>query len=131
MAADVADKIQKELTARRPGAKGPLLSVLDAFQARLSALSGSEPTTNPANSFAFPPKHIESLRWLSGALGNLREAVDGADAAPTPAARDGLAKLSPMVDSTLAGWGRFTTADLPAINAKLSAAGLKPIESGP
>jgi hypothetical protein len=130
-ATDAAGKIQKEVTARRVDARGPVLAMLDAFQARLSELSGSEPSTNPANAFAFPPKHIESLRWLSGALGNLREAVDGADAAPTPDARDGLAKLSPMVDSTLVAWERFASADLQTLNAKLVAADIKPIVVGP
>jgi hypothetical protein len=129
-ATDAAGKLQKEVTARRVDARAPALAALDSFQARLSELSGSEPTTNPANAFAFPPKHIESLRWLSGALGNLREAVDGADAAPSPDAREGLAKLSPMVDSTLLAWERFTSADLQALNASLSAADMKPIVIG-
>src|SRR5439155_6759098 len=44
-AADTAGKLQKALTARREGAKGPIAAALDAFQARLSALSGSEPST--------------------------------------------------------------------------------------
>ncbi len=129
-ATDTGGKLQKEVTARRVDAKGPALAALDTYQARLSELSGSEPTTNPANAFAFPPKHIESLRWLAGALGNLREAVDGADAAPSPDARDGFTRLSPMVDSTLAGWERLTGADLQALNAKLDAGGMKPIVLG-
>jgi photosystem II stability/assembly factor-like uncharacterized protein len=129
-ASEAAGKLQTELAARRAGAQAPLLAALDAFQSQLSALSGSQPTANPANAFAFPPQHIQSLRWLSGALGNLLEAVDGADAAPTPDARAGLAKLSPMVDSVLAAWERFTAADLQALNAKLTAAGLQPIELG-
>ena len=130
-ATDAAGKIQKELTARREGAQSPLRAALDDFQVRLSALSGSEPTTNPGDAFLFPPKQINSLRWLSGALGSLREAVDGADAAPSPDARDGFAKLSAMVDATLGAWERFATTDLPALNAKLGAAGLKPIEAKP
>jgi photosystem II stability/assembly factor-like uncharacterized protein len=129
-ATEAAGKLQNELSARRASAKGPLLAELDAFEARLSALSGSVPAANPANAWSFPPKHIESLRWISGALGNLREAIDGADAEPTPDAREGLAKLAPMVDSVLAVWGSFLAGDLPALNAKLSAAGMKPIVVG-
>jgi hypothetical protein len=72
---------------------------------------------------------MQSLRWLSGAVGDLLIAVDGADAAPTSEARDGFAKLSPMADDMLAEWERFITTDLSALNAKLSAAGLKPIEA--
>ena len=129
-ATDVAGKLQKELTARRDSATGPLVAALDAFQARLSALSGSEASPNPANASVFPPKHIESLRWLSGSLAKLREAVEGADVAPSPDARDALAKLSPMVDATLAAWERFVHTDVPALNAKLSGAGRKPLEAG-
>ncbi|HEY6195479.1 MAG TPA: hypothetical protein VI504_10585 [Candidatus Eisenbacteria bacterium] len=129
-AADAAGKLQKELTARRGGAQAPIVAVLDAFQARLTALSGSEPSTNPANAFAFPPKHLESLRWLAGALGNLREAVEGADVAPSPDAREGVAKLLPMVDAAIAAWEKFVATELPALNAKLTGAGMKPIESG-
>ncbi len=126
--ANAAGRLQKELTDRRDGAKGALAKSLDAFQAKLSALTGSEPTTNPANAWAFPPKRIESLRWLAGALGNLQRVVDGADAEPSPDARDGAAKLSAMVDATLADWQRFVTDDLVKLNAELKSAGMKAIE---
>ena len=86
--------------------------------------------TCPANASALPPKHIESLRWLSGALANLREAVEGADAAPSPDARDGLTKLSPIVEAALAAWERFVTTALPALNARLTAGGQKAIGVG-
>jgi photosystem II stability/assembly factor-like uncharacterized protein len=128
-ATEAATKLQSELTARRASAKSTLLPALDTFQARLSALSGTELASNPANASVFPPRHMQSLRWLSGAVGDLLIAVDGADAAPTSEVRDGFAKLSPMADDMLAEWERFITTDLSALNAKLSAAGLKPIEA--
>ncbi len=129
-ASKAAGQVQRQLSERRADAKGRLAAALDAFQVDLSALSGFEPTTNPANAWAFPPKRIESLRWLSGALGDLQQVVDGADAAPSPDAREGFAKLGPMVDSTLAAWQRLSTTDLAALNKKLRRAGQKPIEVG-
>jgi hypothetical protein len=126
-AAAAAGKVRKAVVELRGGATGGLADSLDAFQARLTALSGEAPTTNPANAFSFPPKRIESLRWLSGALGNLQRMIDGADAAPSPDAREAWAKLQAMTDSVLADWQRFVAADLEALNARLRAGGRKAI----
>jgi hypothetical protein len=130
-AAGVAGKVQSQLTPLRGGAKGELARVLDDFQARLTDLSGDTPTTNPANAFAFPPRRIESLRWLSGALGELQRMVDGADAAPSPDAREAFARLAAMADSSLAAWQRFSTGDLDSLNRRLGSEGRRPIATGP
>src|SRR5262249_46538727 len=123
--------VRKAVVERRGGAHGALAVTLDAFQAKLTALSGEAPTTNPANAGVFPPKRIESLRWLSTALGDVQQMVDGADAAPSPDAREAFARLQPMVDSTLVAWQRFATTDVAALNQRLRAEGLKLIATGP
>jgi photosystem II stability/assembly factor-like uncharacterized protein len=126
-----AGTIRKSVVELRKGASAGLADTLDAFQARLTALSGEAPSTNPSNVAMFPPKHIESLRWLSGALTNLQRMVDGADARPSPDATAALDKLEPMVDATLADWQRFSTVDLDNLNRKLRSAGQKAIALGP
>jgi hypothetical protein len=95
------------------------------------AISGEAMGANPGNANAFPPRRIESLRWLSGALGNLQRMVDGADAAPSPDVREAWTKLQPMAESTLAAWQRFVANDLDALNAQLKAGGRKEISSRP
>ena len=127
-ASAAADTVRRAVTEQRKSARGELADVLDAFQSRLTELSGDAPATNPANAFAVPPQHIESLRWLAGALGNLQQMVDGADAAPSPDAREALARLRAMVPPALAAWDRFSTAGLDSLNQRLVAAGRKPIQ---
>jgi hypothetical protein len=126
-----ADTVRKAVVDLRKSANGGLADTLDAFQARLTALSGEAPTTNPANASVFPPKHIESLRWLSGALADLMRMVDGADARPSPDALEAFARLQPIVDTTLADWRRFASVDLEALNRRLRATGRKPISLSP
>ena len=126
-----AGKVRKRVVDLRAGAARPLADTLDAFQARLVGLSGEATGANPANANAFPPKRIESLRWISGALGNLQRMVDGADAAPSPDAREAWTKLQAMADSALGAWQGFVSTDLDALNQRLKAAGLEPIAAGP
>jgi hypothetical protein len=57
--------------------------------------------------------------------------VDGADAAPSPDAREAYSRLRPMAEASLATWKRFVTADLEAFNQRLVAAGRKPIAVTP
>jgi len=125
-----AGAVRKSVAEARKTATGGLADTLDAFQSRLIALSGETPTSNPSNAW-FPPKRIESLRWLSGALANVQGMVDGADAMPSSDSRSALTKLSPMVDATLADWQRFSTVDLEALNRELRAAGRKSISLSP
>ena len=126
-----ASKVRKAIADMRGGAGRGLADTLDALQLSLTALTGETQASNPANAFAFPPKRIESLRWLSGALVNLQRMVDGADAAPSPDAREAFSRLQSMTDAALADWERFTHTDLEALNQRLRADGRKAIELSP
>src|SRR5262249_1791280 len=112
-------------------ASGALADTLDRFRARLLDISGESPATNPANAFSFPPKRIESLRWLGGALNDLHGMVDGADAAPSPDVRAGWARLQPLVEATLAAWRRLSTTGLEPLNDRVRAAGKPPLTLAP
>ncbi|HKI85708.1 MAG TPA: hypothetical protein VKA53_03080, partial [Thermoanaerobaculia bacterium] len=123
-----AGHLQGELSARRAKASGRLASELDAFQEKLSDLTGVKPAPNPLNAWSFPPREIRSFRWLGGAIGSLMQVVDGADAAPSPDARASCAKLQGLVGETLGEWARFKASELPAINKHLRRAHMKPLE---
>ncbi|HXI04391.1 MAG TPA: hypothetical protein VNI57_14560, partial [Candidatus Saccharimonadales bacterium] len=102
----------------------------EVFQRDLIDVTGSRPRPNHFNQLAFPPGTIESLRWVEGALKSLAQAVDGADAAPSPDARAGLVKLEPIAAEALARWHRLSTTGLASLNDTLRAAGVDPIEAG-
>jgi len=123
-----AADVQRQLTARRNEATGVLAAVLDAFQEKLSALTGVDPAVSPANIWFSPPKRVDSLRWLSGSLRQLMQVVDGADAAPSPDARAAYATLQPMVDATAKAWQQLSTTELAALNEKLQATRMIPIQ---
>ena len=53
------------------------------------------------------PRSTTSLRYLDTALQKLEAAVDGADAAPTPDAREGWVQLRPVAAATLRAWSEF------------------------
>ena len=53
------------------------------------------------------PRSTTSLRFLDTALQKLEAAVDGADAAPTPDAREGWSQLRPVAAATLRAWSEF------------------------
>jgi photosystem II stability/assembly factor-like uncharacterized protein len=122
-AVTAAGRLRKAVADLRTDAERPLADTLDAFQARLLLLSGEATGANPANANVFPPKRIESLRWLSGALGSMQRMVDGADAAPSPDAREGWTRLGAMTASVLEAWQRLASTDLQALNEQLRMAG--------
>jgi hypothetical protein len=69
--------------------------------ARLLALTGPQFGEAPAGR---PPDGLSSLRALADALTRLSDAVDGAEAAPTPDAEAGFGTLQPAVEATLSAW---------------------------
>ena len=68
---------------------------------RVQSLLGPEFGAAPAGP---PPAGVTPLRTLAGTLSRLLEAVDGADAPPSPDAEAGFAQIEPVVEAALAAW---------------------------
>jgi hypothetical protein len=68
-------------------------------------ITGIDPAT--ANAWWLFPKSTATLRFAADKLAALQQAVDGADAAPTPDAREGFAKAKAIGEEALAKWERF------------------------
>ena len=125
-----AGALRKATAERRAAAGGDVAAALDRFAARLADVSGARAAPNPFNAWSFPPQDTHTLAFVAQALGELMGSVDGADAAPSPDARTGYAKLASLTDATLAAWDAFKRDDLATLNASLRAANRKPIEAG-
>ncbi|HTD28194.1 MAG TPA: hypothetical protein VK660_02270, partial [Xanthomonadaceae bacterium] len=123
MAQSESDALQEQLQIRRQGADSALLSAIDAFVEKLDAIGGVVETPNHGNAGAFPPKSTDTFAFVAEAIDKLAEAADGADAAPTPDARSGYARVMPLEERVLSAWEKFKAEDLAAINTKLRAAG--------
>lgn len=83
---------------------------LAELQERASEMSGL--LANPDEAWWMSPRRTDSLHFLDVALQKLAIAVDGADAAPTPDARESFAKLKPTVDAVLRAWNEFRATSL-------------------
>ena len=74
-----------------------------------------------------PAKALTTLRYLSETLRTLSQAIDGADAAPSPDARNGLARIEALIPAVLAEWDRVHGAELTAVNGQLRQSAAAPI----
>ena len=116
-----AGKLLQQLKARR--ADTPALARdIDTLSARTHALAGTHASPNPKNGWAFPPLSTHTLRFVAESLEALQKAVDDADAAPSPDAHQGFAKLKPLAAETLRDWQALQAHDVAALDAKLKAA---------
>jgi photosystem II stability/assembly factor-like uncharacterized protein len=116
-----------EALESRLGQPGPLQAKLASFMARALALSGLPPPSRAPNAPSLKPLRTDSLQALASDLEKLEDAVDGADADPSPDARAAYATLSRMLTKTLAEWHHFLDEDLAALNRELGAAGSQPV----
>jgi len=123
-----AKKLHKALEDERAAVAGnsALIATIDALDADVLARSGIIDAGNPRNAWALPSPTTTSLRFVGETLDKLAAAADGADAAPSPAARAGYAAAMPMLERALADWKAFTSR-IAALNAELKAARRKPI----
>ena len=74
-----------------------------------------------------PPRNVRSLVLLSQDLTRLEQAIDGADAAPSPDARAAYRILTGQLEATLRAWQQLQQVDLPQLNTRLKAAGEAPV----
>jgi len=130
-AASAAKRLQEAVRARRAGASPPAAELLDAFHEKLREVTGSQPTEGGDAAWWIPPRSPDSLRGLASRLGGLQEAVDGADAAPSPDARAGWAEAERSVEACLAAWERLHAVGLPALNRALADLGQPPLRFVP
>ncbi len=127
-----AQSLHHQLQDARKNAKGDLQGGIDALDAKVVTMGGILEAPNHYNAWTMAPAGTDNFHFLDGAISALMQAVDGgADAAPSPDARAGYAALSSKLDATLAQWSALKSSDLAALNAKLKAAGGKPIEAKP
>jgi photosystem II stability/assembly factor-like uncharacterized protein len=99
-ATESIDDAAKAIRERRGSLQPELTSRLDAWLDRAAKLSGGTLPSDEASWF-IPPRGVDTLRFVSGHLSSLAEAVDGADAAPSPDARSGFAELRPKAEALL------------------------------
>ncbi len=111
------------------GRSGNLAADLRSLRDRLLVLAGKPPAGSPANAWWLGARERESVAFADSQLANLAEAVDGADAAPSPDARQGLAAARPLVDAVERAWKAVALQELPRMERRLRAAGAPAIGS--
>jgi len=102
---------------------GALASDLRALRDRLLLLAGKPPAGSPANAWWLGARERESVAFAAGELASLAEAVDGADAAPSPDAKQGFAATRPLIDAVERRWQEIVEEELPKMERRLRAAG--------
>ena len=116
-------KVQVMIRTRRAQADAAEAALLDAFQQQITSVTGVVPATNPSSTGWIPPKALTTLRYLQTTLVGLERAIDGVDAAPSPDARTGVAKIEALIPLVIAAADKLRTEGVSALNVKLKQAG--------
>jgi photosystem II stability/assembly factor-like uncharacterized protein len=126
-ALDQAEELVKNILARRDSADPALRPALDALQNRAVQISDVIATANPSNFWWRAPAHTTTLRFLNSSLEKVATAVDGADGAPSPDAREGYNHLRAPAEAAVQAWKNFEANEVAALNQKLKAANQPPV----
>jgi photosystem II stability/assembly factor-like uncharacterized protein len=122
-AAEEAAAMITTIDDRRTKTNGEALQELNRFREQLQQIAD----VNVSGDWWLFANDIKALRYLASTLDELGNAVDGADAAPSPDNRTSLARLRPLAESALAAWDRLKREELPRLNEALKGAKLEPI----
>jgi hypothetical protein len=135
-AAKQAQAVRGEIARLRAQARGAVVDVVAALDQKLAALA---PTPQPSENgrggrggrgdgaggrggdLAAAP---DSLAAASAALAGVMNLLQGADVRPTTVQLDAIANARATASTAMTKWTAIKTVDLPALNAKLKAAGL-------
>ena len=116
------------MQAARKESNGAPGDAIDALDSKVVAIGGIFDAPNHYNAWTAAPAGTDNFFFLDRSLGALMQAVDGgADAAPSPDARAGHAALGGKLDAALQQWDELKSSGLADVNAKLKAAGQKPV----
>jgi hypothetical protein len=120
-------EIGPQLAARKAKEK-ELANILDALDKRVSAILGKP----PAGELGGTPEPTDrtTLRYVSGALGQVERVVESDDAAPSADASAAYAQDDQIAQAALAKWEAIVSTDLPALNKELHRAKIDEIELG-
>jgi len=121
-----AADLRTRIAARRKAAPSAA-SALDAFSRAVDAAAGP-PVRMPGGEF-FDTEEMAptALRRLAASLAGLQLAVESADAAPTPDAREGLVERRKLVEAGLAAWRNVLASEEPKADRALMKAGTPPL----
>ena len=131
-AAQQAAALQKRLQEIAPQVASPkdkkLADTVDELDKRVSALLGKP----PAGELGGTPEPTDrtTLRYVSGALGQVERVVESDDAAPSADASAAFAQDDQIAQAALQKWEAIVSTDLPALNKELHRAKIEPIELG-
>jgi len=131
-AAQQAAALQQRLKAIAPRITSrkdkKLADTVDALDKQVSAILGNP----PPGELGGPPGPIDrtTLRYVSGALGQLERVVESDDSAPSPDAAAAFAQDDQIAQAAMGKWEALVSTDLPALNRQLHRAHIEPIELG-
>jgi hypothetical protein len=138
--------VRQQAAKRRAEAKDALAAALDAFNERAAALEGTRPGEGGggrggrgggppaaqgggrgAGGAAAPAETLWGVSTAPGSIGALMNSMQAADVAPTANTLAAITRARQQAASVMTRWNAMRTVEIPALNAKLKAAGLAPI----
>jgi len=134
-AAQHARSLRDQIAALKASATGAAADALTTLDRKLESLS---PTPDPnagrggrggrggggGGRFGGPAAPFDSLAGAGASLAGVMNLLQGADVRPTTVQIKAIAAARTSASAVMAKWNAIRTVDLPAINAKLTAAGL-------
>jgi hypothetical protein len=103
-------------------ANGPVKAAVAAFESKLADVVGK-----PGGAFS-APSSLVTLNRVNADSASLYGDVDRADAAPNAAQVNAMAETQRNFAAVMRRWNGLKSADLPALNRQLRAAGLPPLQ---
>jgi hypothetical protein len=110
------------------GGNSALSASLEALDAKAASIGGVVvPSTPDSSGVAAPSADVTSLMFVGGELGQVLQAVEGPDSAPSLQVTSAFAKAEKLSDAAMAKWTAVKNTDLAAVNVQLKQANLTPI----
>ncbi len=125
-AAKQARRLRDAIAKLRPQAASAMADALAAIDVRLEKLEPA--TAADTERGAGPPSPADTLSGAAASLAGVMNVLQGADVQPTTVQLKAIASARAAAAQVMARWTAIKNVDLAAVNAKLKAAGLRPIE---